>query len=305
MEGRWIHDPKYIDQDLLYWLRGTDGKPHDTHTFSSWTVWAGYQRYLVNGDRAFIVGMLDDFLRDYQDWEAKRRTPEGTYWQLESRDAMEDSINGERWAENRRPSISSYMYGNAQAIAAIAALAGKPQLAAEYTAKATAIKRAVQEQLWDPQAKFFRVRWKDGALSDAREAIGFIPWYFELPDRGYEQAWAQLTDPQGFWAPFGLTTAERRHPRFRTHGSGHSCEWDGPVWPFATSQTLTAMANLLNDYPQSYVRKSDYLDALQIYARKLSTACPTSASTSMRRPASGCARTRSAADTTTTRRSAT
>jgi hypothetical protein len=126
MEGRWIHDGRYIDQDLLYWLRGTDGKPHDPQNFSSWTVWAAYQRYLVNGDKAFIVGLLPDFIRDYQGWEAKRRAPEGTYWQFESRDAMEDSINGDRRAENRRPSISSYMYGNAQAIAAVAMLAGKP-----------------------------------------------------------------------------------------------------------------------------------------------------------------------------------
>jgi len=267
MEGRWIHDPVYIDQDLLYWLRGKDGKPHDAQHYSSWTIWAAYQRYLVNSDRAFIVGLLDDFVRDYQGWEAKRRAPEGTYWQFESRDAMEDSINGDRRAENRRPSICSYMYGNAQAIASVAALAGKPELAAEYSAKAAAIKKAVQEQLWDPEAKFFKVRWEDGPLSDAREAIGFIPWYFELPDRGYEQAWTQLIDPQGFWAPFGLTTAERRHPRFRTHGSGHSCEWDGPVWPFATSQTLSAMANVLDDYPQRYVSKRDYFDALQAYAR--------------------------------------
>ena len=26
------------------------------------------------------------------------------------------------------------------------------------------------------------------------------------------------------------------------------CEWDGAVWPFATSQTLTALANFANDY---------------------------------------------------------
>jgi hypothetical protein len=267
MEGRWIRDNLYLDQNLRYWLHGRDGKPHDTQNYSSWTVWAAYQRYLVNRDKTFIVGLLDDFIRDYKGWEAKRLAPEGTYWQFESRDAMEDSINGDRRAENRRPSISSYMYGNARAIAAVATLAGKPEIAAEYTSKADSIKTAVQEQLWDSNAKFFKVRWKNGPLSDAREAIGYVPWYFDLPDRGYEEAWQQLIDPQGFWAPIGLTTAERRHPRFRTHGTGHSCEWDGAVWPFATAQTLTAMANVLNSYPQNYVTKSDYLKALQAYAR--------------------------------------
>ncbi|MSU27919.1 MAG: glycoside hydrolase [Pedosphaera sp.] len=81
-------------------------------------------------------------------------------------------------------------------------------------------------------------------FSPAREAIGYVPWMFHLPDSRHADAWLQFTDPAGFRAPFGLTTAERRHPAFRTHGTG-KCEWDGPVWPFATSQTLLALANFL------------------------------------------------------------
>src|SRR5439155_14765360 len=106
----------------------------------------------------------------------------------------------------------------------------------------------------------------DGALADVLEEIGFIPWYFELPKAGagYEVAWSQLTDPQGFLAPRGITTAERRHPLFRSHGVG-TCEWDGAVWPFATSQTLTALANVLCDYPQNVVTRRDYFDSFLTY----------------------------------------
>jgi hypothetical protein len=269
MEGRWIHDNKIFDQDLLYWLRGDTGKPFDQHRFSSWTIWAAYQRYLVNGDKQFIVGMLDDFVRDYSWWEKDHLAPNGLYWQKESADAMEESINGSRQAEFRRPTISSYMYGNALAIAQVAKLAGKPEMASTYEAKAASIKKAVQEILWDPQAQFFKQQWPDGYLGSFREEIGYVPWYFELPDKnkGYEAAWAQLKDPEGFLAPFGITTAERRAPGFRTHGSGHGCEWDGAVWPFSTSHTLSAMANLLDDYPQNVVTKEDYLQQLQTYAK--------------------------------------
>ena len=59
----------------------------------------------------------------------------------------------------------------------------------------------------------------------------------------------------------GLTTAERRHPAFRSHGVG-TCEWDGAVWPYATTQTLVALANVLRNYQQNYVSKKDYFDAL-------------------------------------------
>ena len=91
---------------------------------------------------------------------------------------------------------------------------------------------------------------------------------FELPAarKKYTSAWRQLIDPAGFAAPYGITTAERRHPQFRTHGFGH-CEWDGAVWPFATSQTLMALANVLDDYNTTVVTKQDYWKVFLTYVR--------------------------------------
>jgi len=106
-----------------------------------------------------------------------------------------------------------------------------------------------------------------GTFATVREAIGFIPWYFSIPPpgRGYEAAWRHFADDRGFRAPFGITTAERRHPQFRSHGVG-TCEWDGAVWPFASSQTLTALANVLRGAPQRFVTSRDYFAALLTYA---------------------------------------
>jgi hypothetical protein len=177
---------------------------------------------------------------------------------------MEESITGSRKAKNARPTINSYMFANATAIAQIATMLGKADIAATFRTKAATLRKLVQETLWDKKAKFFKAQYEENGLSDAREEIGFIPWCFNLPESGYEQAWQQLIDPQGFWAPFGITTAERRHPKFRSHGVGN-CEWDGAVWPFATSQTLNALANVLRHYPQSYVTREHYLEAMQAY----------------------------------------
>lgn len=33
----------------------------------------------------------------------------------------------------------------------------------------------------------------------------------------------------------------------------HECLWNGPSWPFGTTQTLNALANLLKNYQQDYV----------------------------------------------------
>ena len=64
----------------------------------------------------------------------------------------------------------------------------------------------------------------------------------------------------------GITTAERRHPDFRSHGVG-TCEWDGAVWPYATSQTLVGLANVIRHYEQDELTAADYFDALLTYAR--------------------------------------
>jgi len=188
------------------------------------------------------------------------------FWQYNVRDGMEESISGSRTAKNARPTINSYMYGNAKAISEIAKMAGKTELAEKFQKKAEQIKELVQKNLWDAEAKFFKVRFENGQLSDAREEIGFIPWYFNLPDSGSEEAWLQILDPGGFKAPFGLTTAERRHSQFRSHGVG-GCEWDGAVWPFATTQTLVGLANLLRNYKQSFISNKDYFEALLTYAK--------------------------------------
>jgi hypothetical protein len=178
---------------------------------------------------------------------------------------MEESISGSRTKKNVRPTISSYMAANAQAIAYIARITGKSDVASTFDGKATALSKKLTEQLWDTDAEFFKVRFEDGSISDAREAIGFVPWMFNLPEPAQAVAWKQLTDPSGFSAPRGMTTAERRHPLFRTHGTG-TCEWDGAVWPFATSQTLNGVINVLRGPPQPYVTRRDFWQAMQTYA---------------------------------------
>jgi hypothetical protein len=106
-----------------------------------------------------------------------------------------------------------------------------------------------------------------GKLVKVREIFGFVPWYFNMPEagRGYEEAWRQLTDPQGFSGAYGPTVAERRDPKFFINAAG--CMWCGASWPFSTSQTLTALANVLNNYNQDVIGKKEYFDLLKAYTR--------------------------------------
>jgi len=179
---------------------------------------------------------------------------------------MEETISGGRRKQYARPTINSYMFGNARALAAISRLKGDEATAKKYDGKASEIKGLVQNQLWNNDSLFFETLRKPKEFALVREAIGYIPWYFNLPDdkTNYAQAWAQVKDEGGFLAPYGLTTAERRHPEFRSHGCC-KCEWDGAIWPFASSQTLTAMSNLINNYEQDVVNDSVYFRHMELY----------------------------------------
>jgi hypothetical protein len=262
-EGRWLHDSRYLNDYALFWFR----KGGNPRLYSFWAADAIYAYYLVKHDESLVVDLLDDLVGNYEQWERSRRTPDGLFWQIDDRDGMEVSIG----KSGKRATINSYMYGDAMAIAKIAEMAGRPEIAQTYRDKAARLRRLVQEKLWDDQAKFFKVLPRDGhaELVGVRELHGYTPWYFNLPasNEGYEVAWKQLMDPEGFYAPFGPTTAEQRHPDFQISYQGHGCQWNGPSWPLSTSVTLTAMANVLNNYEQDVIGRKDYFQMLKIYTR--------------------------------------
>ena len=270
-EGRWLRDPRYLDDYTRFWLRGGENgglQPH-FHQFSGWISAAVYDRWLADGRTPQLLGLLDALQTDYHAWEQEKQVESGLFWQRDVSDGMESSISGGRHVRNIRPTINSYMFGNAQAIAAIAALAGNSSLHDDYAAKAATLRQLVQDKLWNPQAQFFETVLENGQFANVREQIGYTPWYFNLPERGkgYEVAWQQLMDPKGFLAPYGPTTAEQRHPEFQVPYSGDDCQWNGPNWPFATSITLRALANVLNDYQQTDISRQDYLKTLLTYTK--------------------------------------
>lgn len=281
-EGRWLSDPTPLDDYSRFWV----GPRATPRRYSAWLADAMCARALVTGDTALPVSLLDALITNDEAWDAEQRDESGLYWQVDDRDGMEYQISG----SGLRPTINSYLYGDAVAIARIADWAGQADVAAHYRAKAARLKALVQACLWDEKAGFFKTlptrkalehqaaryganvmgpSYPPGALAGVRELQGYVPWYFNLPDPGYERAWEQLTDPLGFWGMYGPSTAERRHPFWLAAPTvhQHDCLWRGSSWPYATSQVLVALANLLNDYVQNVVGKQTYLDLLRAYTR--------------------------------------
>ena len=73
---------KYLDQIIHTWYRGNDGGPmKKMDKFSSWNADAVLARYMVDGDKDFMLDMTKDLETEYQRWERTNRLKNGLYWQ--------------------------------------------------------------------------------------------------------------------------------------------------------------------------------------------------------------------------------
>ncbi|MDX8033336.1 discoidin domain-containing protein [Lentzea sp. BCCO 10_0856] len=288
-EGRWLRDHRYLDDYVDYWLRGSGSGPKPAtdflnknttdwaHQYSFWAADAVAARAAVDGRAGFATDRLPELVRQWQRWSPQFNQELGLYWQTPVWDAMEytassyQSPDPYHGGDGYRPTLNAYQYGDARAIAQLFQARGDVSNARQFEQAAEALKANQERWLWDATGKFYKHVMRDDnpgrtKLAD-RESIGFVPWYFHMAPAGNSAAWAQLTDPQGFAAPYGPTTAERRSPWFMRDALNGCCRWNGPSWPYATSQTLTALANLLIDYPsQPYIDRDDYLAVLRGYA---------------------------------------
>jgi len=225
-EGRWLRDPSIMEDYIHFWLNDAgDG----IRSYSFWVADALLAHSKANRREGFIEAELPGLLRNYEAWETEKRdAPERLFWQIDDRDGMEFGASGRIINQGKiqggtaavRPTINSYMYGDAMAIAALAELLDKKDIASTFHKKAHQIKDLVQQRLWNDSLSFFTVMPREYTPEtqalDIREIIGYLPWYFNLPDDRpeYGQAWAKLMDTTGFYAPFGLTVCEQLHPHF-------------------------------------------------------------------------------------------
>ena len=101
-----------------------------------------------------------------------------------------------------------------------------------------------------------------------------IPWYFNLPDDNpkYNAAWKHITDTSQLLGKYGFRTNEPSYQyyfkQFVIYMGQRGSQWNGPSWPYQTSQVLTGMANELNNYNQNVITNSDYVKSLRLFAQQ-------------------------------------
>lgn len=292
-EARWLRQGRVPWDYARYWYRTPGAEPR---RMSGWIADATWAVHLVHENAPALRQILPAVRKNYEGWEAEHFDADvGLFWQTGHDDGMEFNINSRQTTDilhgglGYRPTLNSYLWADAIAIAKIAALAGDTNTAGIYNNKAARLKSQVQNRLWDPARKFFYPMAKKDEVLDGytvlsksltyqtgkfagnthgRELIGFIPWQFNLPDpnKGFEAAWAVVMQRDYFFGEFGPTTLERNDPQFLLQ-KNWCCWWSGQSWPYATTQTLKAMANVLQNYQQNVISAGDYYKMFQAYTR--------------------------------------
>lgn len=273
-EARWLRNPQFAADYARFWI-SPGARPRE-YSFALATSVRNVT--LATGDTKLGTSMLPGLIANYEAWLASQYDSSvGLFWSIDTRDAMEKSISGDGY----RPTLNSYMLSDAEAISDFARGAGNPAIAADYSGKANTLEHLIETKLWNPRDHFYEVlspaansgirkekRFKDPGtnlkLAGVRELIGYIPWSHYAPALSHDIAWKQLFDPKGFAGKYGPTTAERRSPRFR-FASDDQCTWNGPSWPYATTQTLLALADLFNSQVQPYIGPRQYYQLFSSY----------------------------------------
>ncbi|KAF4473259.1 coagulation factor 5 8 type domain containing protein [Fusarium agapanthi] len=144
-EGRWIRDTRYGQDIAKHWLDGPGQFPKpmrndvnkDTcdwaHEYSFWAATALWKQYLVTGDGDFVVDQVANLVPV---WDATEYTA-----------ASYESSDPYHGVTGFWPTINSYQYGDAIAIAKIAALGRDSDFENEYRRWTEGLRVAVQQYL--------------------------------------------------------------------------------------------------------------------------------------------------------------
>ena len=254
-DGRWMHDVSPLEEYARFWC--TVGNPR-LYSFPLADSVLALEH--VTGNTHLANALYPHLRAIHRAWD-DHKTESGLYTQTCNRDGMEYSISG----NGLRPTLNSYMAADTYALASIAERLGEAEQAESYRLEADGLRRLLNERLYNESIGMFGTLSDSGEAQNVREQVGYIPWIYGLADKGRDGCFRNLLDPDCFLAAYGLRTADAGHPDYMKFHP-HDCLWNGPVWPFATAQTLTAVIEYLNTEEHPVITDKDFMTLLLQYS---------------------------------------
>lgn len=261
-EGRWCRDRRFTHDYVEHMFGSRNGNNRQYSEYMADSVW---NVYLIDHDAQFAVKYLEQMKTLYEQWNDHLDASKGLYYIEPLWDATEFTIasidasggkEGFAGGNAFRPSINSYMFANFRAIAKLARLNNDELTAHQYERRAELIKDRVEGNLWNSTFQHFIDRYqvenqyvKYFDFIRGRELVGYVPFMFSLPNDTQEFAasWSHVLNPDELLGAYGMRTNEPSY-QYYMHAFTSGNQWNGPVWPYQTTQALLGMSNVLDHY---------------------------------------------------------
>ncbi len=212
--------------------------------------WGAMNVYKAMGDKVFLEEIFDKLYKFHQWWYAERDHDRNGICEYGSTDgtliaaAWESGMdNGVRfddtkmlenevdnaWSMNQESiCLNSFLYVDKLALAEMAVVLGKQELADKLRRESEIIKQYVQEKMYDEETGFFYdIRLETGELIKVMGAEGWLPlWAGIATLEQAEKVKRNMMDAKLFNSYLPLGTLDISHPALRPV-RGY---WRGPVW---------------------------------------------------------------------------
>jgi putative isomerase len=138
--------------------------------------------------------------------------------------------------------LQCYIYREYEAMRLIAVALGKQQDAALYGQKAAALKRRVQQLMWDSSEDLYlNIDSRTGKFVRIKTWTDFVPLWAAIatPQQAQRMVRQHLLNPKEFWAAHGIRSLAADEPDYNPQ-SGY---WRGPVWVISNYLLMHGLIN--------------------------------------------------------------
>lgn len=180
-----------------------------------------------------------------QFWERSRQAPDGLFRWF---DGVESGVDNNPAVSDAPANVTegvdlqTYLYREYLAMAALARRLGRPQDAAAYTAKASALRERMQRLMWSQaDGLYYNLDARTGHMVRIKTWTDLVPLWAGIPTAAQAQRMIRehLLNPKEFWAAHGIRTLAAGEPLYNPK-SGY---WRGPVWVISNYLLMHGLMN--------------------------------------------------------------
>mgnify|MGYP006283516397 CR=1 FL=1 len=218
---------------------------------------AVWDYYLKSGDRQFLLKAIP-VLAKFDTWMSTHRDPKmenlvhlevpgESGWDNSKRYVLSDHLvqpespmlKQQRWIQS--PDFNTYVFLGRKLVARMARETDDSELAQDFTAKADATAKAIQE-MWNDDMGLFMDRFEDNHEEiPTRTPGGIIPVLGGFATAAQaEKTEENLLDEDLFWSDYPVCTLARSDPQYTVRDEYFSY-WNGRVWPPINWLVIEAM----------------------------------------------------------------